>query len=132
MPCFDHAAVESLDIGADVAFYVDVLGGTLLRWGSHVKTGLRVAMISVNPGVKIELMEVRELTGELVHTAFRAEDGGELERLVSASGCPVVAGPFRIDGARADACSLVAPGGSVIQLISYDADSPDLVQHDGS
>jgi 4-hydroxyphenylpyruvate dioxygenase-like putative hemolysin len=126
MVVFDHAGLESLDIEADVALHTGALGMRLIRWGVHAMTGGRMAMLIDSRGVKVELIEVAEITGALAHTAFQVADLAEALAGAEAAGATTVDTPFRIDAARADSCSVAAPGGAPIQLIHYRSDSPDL------
>ena len=57
----DHVGTEETDIDARVGFLVELLGFQVLRWGVHVVTGRRIAMLADPRGTKLELMEVVEL-----------------------------------------------------------------------
>jgi hypothetical protein len=80
--------------------------------------------------VKVELIEVAEITGALAHTAFRVPDVAKTRTEAEAAGAVTAVRPFRIDAARAESCLVIAPGGAPIQVISYQPDSPDLPADD--
>lgn len=122
---FDHVGIESLNIEAEVAWYEREFGARLLRWGTHVRTGLRIAMLAL-PETKLELVEVAEQTGEWTHTAYRVPDVPAARDRLVAGGATVLSEPFRIEAAMAESCLLRTPGGASLQLISYDPGSPDL------
>jgi catechol 2,3-dioxygenase-like lactoylglutathione lyase family enzyme len=122
----DHVGTEEPDIDARVAFLADVLGFRVLRWGTHVVTGLRIAMVADPRGTKLELMEVRERTGELDHVAYRVPDVDAAHAALLAAGCTELRAPFEIPAARARSSLLREAAGHQLQLITYQPDSPDL------
>ena len=124
----DHQGIESTDIDADVAFLVGTAGMTLIRWGVHALTGRRIAMLHDGAAAKLELIEVDVAAGEFAHTAFAVDDLDAAHARAIADGAVELRAPFRIEAARATSGMLRAAGGSVLQLIRYDPDSPDLVR----
>lgn len=122
----DHVGTEEPDIDARVGFLVEVLGFRVLRWGVHVVTGKRIAMLADPRGTKLELMEVAERTGELDHVAYRVADVDAAHACLLASGCTEERAPFDIAPARARSSLLLEAAGHRVQLISYRPDSPDL------
>lgn len=120
----DHHGRETLDIDNDVAA-LTAIGMTLIRWGRHVATGKRIALLHDGVASKIELMEVDGLTGRLDHIAFAVDD------LVNAQGKALSGAfteelpPFRIEAAGAWSSFVRSASGTLIQLIRYDHDSPD-------
>ena len=123
----DHVGTEEADIDARVRLLVDVLGHRVLRWGTHVVTGRRIVMLADPAGVKLELMEVTERTGELDHVAYRVPDVDAAHAALLAAGCSQVQAPFELAAARARSSLVTEPTGSRLQLIAYRPDSPDLV-----
>lgn len=121
----DHRGTESADIEAEVDFLVNVMGMTLMRWGVHAGTGKRIALLHDAAASKVELMEVDSVTGELDHIAFAVEDLHTAHGQALRAGCTEERGPFRIDAAGADTSFVRTNGGELLQLIRYDADSPD-------
>lgn len=122
---FDHVGIETVAIETEVAWYEREFGARVLRWGTHVRTGLRIAMLAVS-GAKLELIEVAEATGKWTHTAYRVDDVPAARDRLVAAGAAVESEPFRIEAAMAESCLLRTLGGSTVQLIRYDPDSPDL------
>lgn len=59
----------------------------MLRWGIHVVTGRRVAMLADPAGSKLELMEVDELRDDLDHVAYRVRDLDAAHATLLAAGC---------------------------------------------
>lgn len=122
----DHVGTEETDIDARVGFLVELLGFRVLRWGVHVVTGRRIAMLADPRGTKLELMEVVERTGELDHVAYRVADVDAAHALLVAAGCTEERAPFDIPPARARSSLLREAAGHRLQLISYREGSPDL------
>ncbi|RZS82676.1 hypothetical protein EV189_3071 [Motilibacter rhizosphaerae] len=122
----DHVGTEEADIDARVRFLTQVLGHRLLRWGTHVVTGRRIAMLADPAGMKLELMEVDAVRGELDHVAYRVPDVDAAHAALLASGCTEIRAPFDLLAARARSSLLAEPTGSRLQLVAYAPDSPDL------
>jgi catechol 2,3-dioxygenase-like lactoylglutathione lyase family enzyme len=122
----DHVGTEEPDIDARVGFLVGLLGFRVLRWGVHVVTGRRIAMLADPRGTKLELMEVAERTGELEHVAYRVADVDAAHACLLAAGCTEERPPFDIPPARARSSLLREAAGHRLQLISYEPGSPDI------
>lgn len=123
----DHLAMGVRDIDERIAFFTTVLGWTLKRCGTHNGSGGRIAFVA-DPatGFKIELIETPDRQEGLMHLAFRVGDvTGSYEKLLGA-GLEPLRGPLRLDAAKADTALLRDATGLEVQLIRYDADSPDL------
>jgi hypothetical protein len=101
-------AAQELSRGHGVAFLVDCLGRRVLRWGIHVVTGCRVAMLADPAGSKLELMEVDELRDDLDHVAYRVRDLDAAHATLLAAGCTELRRPFGL-GAAVARCSLAPP-----------------------
>jgi len=110
-----------------VGFLVEVLGFRVLRWGTHVVTGRRIAMLADPRGTKLELMEVAERTGALDHVGYRVADVDAAHATLLAVGCTELRAPFEIPAARARSSLLREAAGHQLQLIAYRPGSPDLV-----
>ncbi|MQA34307.1 VOC family protein [Modestobacter roseus] len=123
----DHVGTEETDIDGRVGFLVEVLGFRVLRWGTHVVTGMRIAMLADPAGTKLELMEVAERTGELEHVAYRVADVDAAHALLLAAGCTEERAPFDIPPAAARSSLVREAAGHRLQLIAYRPGSPDLV-----
>jgi hypothetical protein len=128
---FDHAGVETTSIEEDARHYVEALGLRLIRWGTHSQTGGRIAMLGDGQGVKLELIEVREPTGDLAHLAFRTADLATARADAIAAGCAGRGEPRRIEAAQAATAMVAMPSGTRVQLIQYEPGSPDLAAVDG-
>jgi predicted enzyme related to lactoylglutathione lyase len=122
----DHLGTEETDLDARVRFLTEVLGHRVLRWGTHVVTGRRIAMLADPAGTKLELMEVDALCGELDHVAYRVPDVDSAHAELRAAGCTEMRPPFDLPGARARSSLQQEPTGARLQLISYAPDSQDL------
>jgi predicted enzyme related to lactoylglutathione lyase len=122
----DHVGTEEPDIDARVGFLVGALGFRVLRWGVHVVTGQRIAVLADPRGTKLELMEVAERTGELEHVAYRVADVDTAHAALLETGCTEERAPFEIPPALARSSLLREPAGHRLQLISYRPGSPDL------
>ncbi|MFF5262802.1 VOC family protein [Actinomadura viridis] len=122
----DHVATEETDIDARVAFHVGVLGFRVLRWGAHVETGGRIAMLGRGGGAKIELIEVGAPRGDLAHIGYRVPDVRAAHARLLDAGCVEDRAPFRLDAAMADTSFVRDPSGGRLQLITYAPGSPDL------
>jgi hypothetical protein len=121
----DHYGVESADIEGEVAFQQEVLGMTLMRWGTHALTGLRIAMLHDGRASKLEVIEVAAVNRALEHTAYATDDlPADYERAL-AGGATADRPPFRLEPALADSAFVRSRAGLLIQLICYDQDSPD-------
>jgi catechol 2,3-dioxygenase-like lactoylglutathione lyase family enzyme len=125
-PVLDHVATEEPDIDGRVRFLVDVLGLRLLRWGRHTASGGRIAMLADPHGAKLELIEVAERRGEHDHVAWRVPDVDAAHAALLAAGCTELRAPSQLSAARARTSMVREASGNRLQLIAYDADSPDL------
>jgi Glyoxalase/Bleomycin resistance protein/Dioxygenase superfamily len=129
----DHVATVEPDIDSAVTRHVELLGFRLLRWGRHIATGRRIAMLADTSGSKVELIEidagagVEEARRQLAHVAYRTGDVDRLHAVLLAAGFAELRPPGRLEPARARTSLLRDPAGAQLQLISYDPDSPDLV-----
>ncbi len=128
---FDHVALEVGDLDARIAQFVDHCGMRLLRMGTRHSTGQRIAMLGDGTGTKLELIESEESGAPtFAHLAFRVDDTRQQVSDIEAAGWSTKRDVHRLEAARADTALFDAGGGLDIQVISYDADSPDDVRWD--
>lgn len=128
-PFLDHQGLESVDIDTDVSL-LQTLGMTLIRWGTHAVTGKRIALLHDGVASKIELIEVDIATGILNHTAFAVDDLNIEHTQALDSGYIEERPPFRLDAAHAHTAFIRTSAGTLIQLVQYDAHSPDCAPWD--
>jgi hypothetical protein len=122
----DHIAVETVDIDGDVAVMTRTLGLTTVRWGIHVLTGKRIAMLVDRTGMKLEMIETPSPDGSLAHIAFEVADVESAEATAVKAGCLGGVGLIRIPAAAAVATQVRSTAGTAFQFIRYEAGSPDL------
>jgi catechol 2,3-dioxygenase-like lactoylglutathione lyase family enzyme len=119
----DHVAIAVPDLEAQVGLLTGTLGFELLRQGTFIATGAPLAVLrDPGSGTKLELVQ-----GEpgFLHLAFASDDvAADHERLVAA-GLDGSRGIVRIEPAKAESSLLTAPAGLQVQVVRYDADSPD-------
>jgi len=125
----DHVAIEVADFEAQIEFLTVQLGLTLRRTGSLVADPTRrVAMLADDVGTKIELVEGQPSTDDrLLHLAFDVSLPAAVDTTFAAlvaAGCTPTTDPRRFEPARSRTAMVARPGG-VVQLVAYDADSPD-------
>jgi 4-hydroxyphenylpyruvate dioxygenase-like putative hemolysin len=124
----DHVAIETTDIEADVAVLTQTLGLTELRWGVHVLTGKRIAMLGDSTGMKLELIETPTPDGSLAHVAFEVPDVGAAAAAAIGAGCLSETGLLRIPAAMASVAQVRSTAGTALQFIRYEAGSPDITR----
>jgi hypothetical protein len=122
----DHIAVETVDIDGDVAVMTRTLGLTTVRWGVHVRTGGRIAMLVDRTGMKLEMIETPTPDGTLAHIAFEVADVEAAEATAVEAGCLGDLGLIRITAAAALATQVRSTAGTAFQFIRYEAGSTDL------
>jgi catechol 2,3-dioxygenase-like lactoylglutathione lyase family enzyme len=122
----DHVAFAVADLDERIRFLREVFGFTLRRLGTQVSTGSRIAFLGhPDSPLKVELVESAQQRGFL-HLALRVDDvHAEFERLTRA-GLKPIRPPIRLAAAKADSALLEDAEGWTIQIVRYDADSPDL------
>ncbi len=121
----DHVAVAVPDLDEHVDLLTTRFGLRLRRTGVHRPTGARLALLD-DPvsGLKLELVESDGEAGFL-HFAFAVDDVAAEHGRLEAEGLDGSRGVARIDAAKADSAMLATTGGLELQLVRYDADSPD-------
>lgn len=122
----DHVALSVGDFDARLALLTTGLSMTLKRIGTYGKdASRRIAMLADGAGFKLELIE-SDGPEVFEHVAWRVADVPAAVDELTAQGFTVDRPPRRIEAARADSALLYDPNGLAVQVIRYDADSPDL------
>jgi hypothetical protein len=87
----------------------------------------RIAMVGDGHGFKLELVEGADPDGSdrLLHVAWHVDDVDESHDRLIEAGCTSEREPFRLDAARGRTAIVQPPAGVPVQLVHYDADSPD-------
>lgn len=118
----DHVALQVRDFDHRVAVLTE-LGMTVRRIGAlSSDPSRRIALLADQRGFKLELVESAE--DGFAHVAFEVESvDGAVEDGVE--GLHTQRPPYRLEAAKADSAMLVDAGGFTVQLVRYDADSPD-------
>ena len=122
----DHVALGVRDMEERLAFLTGVLGMTVKRRGTHFKSGRPIVLVSDANGFKLELIEIDADEPTFMHLAYRVDDvAGDYERLL-AQGCESIRGPHELKAARAESALVQDASKLQVQIIRYEADSPDL------
>ena len=122
----DHVALGVRDMEERLAFLTGVLGMTIKRRGTHFKSGRPIVLVADANGFKLELVEIDADEPTFMHLAYRVDDvAGDYERLL-AQGCESIRGPHELKAARAETALVQDASKLQVQIIRYEADSPDL------
>ena len=122
----DHVALGVRDMEERLAFLTGVLGMTIKRRGTHFKSGRPIVLVADANGFKLELVEIDADEPTFMHLAYRVDDvAGDYERLL-AQGCESIRGPHKLTAARAETALVQDASKLQVQIIRYEADSPDL------
>jgi catechol 2,3-dioxygenase-like lactoylglutathione lyase family enzyme len=124
----DHVAIETTDIDGDVAVMTQTLGLTEVRWGIHVLTRKRIAMLGDSTGMKLELIETPTPNGSLAHIAFEVPDVEAAAAAAVGVGCLSEIALARIPAAMASVSQVRSTAGTGLQFILYEAGSPDITR----
>lgn len=124
----DHVAVETTDIDADVTVMTRTLGLTAVRWGVHMLTGSRIAILGDSTGMKLELIETQTPNGSLAHIAFEVTDVETAAAGAVVVGCLGEISLVRIPAAMASVSQVRSTAGTALQFIRYDVGSPDVTR----
>lgn len=122
----DHVAVETTQLEADIELLCSELEFQLIRRGTHTVRSTPIALLRTEAGIKVELIQVDAIDAAVTtHLAFRCADRRQLRAAADrlAPGFPTAI--TRISAAAADSAFVTTSGGLRLQLIVYDADSPD-------
>ena len=130
----DHVAIEVVDLD----YYVERLVGTggmrLLRRATAKRTGARMAMVGDPTGMKLELIENRDAVGTVprfLHVAFRSGDVDATATSLVDKGWKWERGPIDLEAAQARSVLLSDARGFELQVLTYQANSPDVVEWSG-
>ena len=122
----DHVAISVGDFDDRLALLTGSLGMTLKRVGTYGKdASRRIAMVGDAAGFKLEIIE-GDGPDTFEHVAWRVEDVQASFDAMVAEGYTAERPPRRLDAAKAITALLHDPKGFAVQIIRYDADSPDL------
>ncbi|KKC25861.1 VOC family protein [Sphingomonas sp. SRS2] len=126
----DHFALGVSDIEQAIAHFESVAGLKLIRRGTLGRTGGAMAMIGDGTGMKIELVETPDATTPtLLHIAFRSDDvASDAIAVEGKAGLSLQRGPNPLPAASALSALFSRPDGLEVQIIQYEADSPDIVE----
>jgi len=119
----DHVAYAVSDLEAQVELLTRQLGLELVRRGTFRPTGAPLALLrEPRSGLKLELVE-----GEpaFLHLAFAVDDVAAERARLGREGLDGSAGVVRIEAAQAESALLTQADGPALQLLRYDAGSPD-------
>lgn len=123
----DHVALQVPDFDARVKMLVEACEMRVIRRGTRYGTGQRMAMLGDGTGFKLELIEapgIEEPTFE--HLAFEVADADQAFSTMVDRGWAPKREPHDLRKARARTALLTDGRGLDVQVIAYDADSPDL------
>lgn len=122
----DHVAIGVVDLDEMVGLFTERLGMRLIRNGIRFGSGQRIALLH-QPGsnFKLELIESGE-QNVLLHLAHRTDDLTDATERLTTAGLSALRPAHRLDAAQADTVLLGHRSGLRLQLIAYDAGSPDL------
>lgn len=123
----DHIALAVEDLDERIAFFTTHLGFHVRRRGTEMSTGNRIAMIGqADTGFKIELIEDADPARRgLQHIARHVDDVQVAFDAMVAGGCKPLRAPRRVEPAKMLSALLEDATGMHVQLVHYDADSPD-------
>jgi catechol 2,3-dioxygenase-like lactoylglutathione lyase family enzyme len=122
----DHVALGVRDIEQQLALLTGLLGMTIKRRGTQVKSGRPIVLLADANGFKLELIEIDADEPAFMHLAYRVDDvAGAYDRLL-AQGCESIRAPHELTAARAESALVQDPSKLRVQIIKYENDSPDL------
>jgi predicted enzyme related to lactoylglutathione lyase len=127
----DHVAIEVADLDYTIERLTGTGGLKLLRRGSAKRTGTRLAMIGDPTGMKLELIENKELAGtapRFLHVAFRSGDVDAATAALVERGWKRERGPLDLEEAQARSVLLSDASGFELQVLTYQPTSPDIVE----
>jgi hypothetical protein len=123
----DHVAIEVGDFDERLRRLTEDLGMTLKRIGRYrADPTRRIAMVSDAAGFKLELIEGTAPHGEFRHIAWRVGDVVKAHDALVAAGYESVRAPAPLPPAKGETAVVSDGSGLSLQLVRYDADSPDL------
>jgi hypothetical protein len=126
----DHIAIEVADLGYCVELLVRTGGMKVLRRGTAMRTGTRMAMVGEPTSMKVELVENRDAAGapRFLHVAFRSSDVGAAARSLVGKGWKWQRSPIELEEAQARSVLLSDNGRFELQVMTYRPTRPDIVE----
>ena len=101
----------------------------VLRYGTHNRSGSRLAMVGDPTGMKLEIVENPEAKeARFLHVAFRASDVDASLTALAEKGWEAMGGAKDLASAHARTGRVVGPDGFELQMITYQPSSPDIVE----
>jgi len=122
----DHVAIQVPNLASAIELFTTLLGMKLKRIGTRHATGGRIALLSDDQGMKLELVEESSPKLALLHLAHRVDDVAAGYQSLLKNGCTPVKQPLWLEAAQADFATVRHESGLEIQLVRYAPDSPDL------
>lgn len=127
----DHIAIEVANLDDAIERLVRTGGMRLLRRGTALRTGARMAMVGDRVGMKLELIENRDAAPaapRFLHVAFRSSDVDAAAQSLVDKGWKRQRGPINLEAAQARSVLLSDNKGFEIQVLTYLPTSPDIVE----
>lgn len=123
----DHVAIEVSDFDERLRILTEDLGMVVKRIGRlRSDPDRRMAMVSDAAGFKLEVIEGTSGSGSFAHVAWRVLDVTAVHDRLVATGHRSVRAPAPLPPAKGETAVVADRAGLQIQLVRYDADSPDL------
>ena len=128
-PRLDHVALEVDELERHIELMSRSGLLRLIRMGTLGRTGQRIAMLGDGTGTKVELIEDPTASSpRLAHLAFAVENVDDARATLLDGGWEAVRGPNDLPAARARSALLRDGRGLMLQVITYQDDSPDLAR----
>jgi predicted enzyme related to lactoylglutathione lyase len=127
----DHVAIEVVDLDCYIEQLVRTGGMKVLRRATAKRSGARMAMVGDRTGMKLELIENRDVAGgvpRFLHVAFRSSDVDAAARSLVGKGWKWERGPIDLEEAQARSVLLSDNGGFELQVLTYRPTSPDILE----
>ncbi len=125
----DHVALEVTNLDQRIRA-LGQAGLQVLRFGTRYSTGQRIVMMGDGTGTKLELIEISDKSlhgAEFAHIALRTDDVDNAFVTLKSAGWKGTSEPHELAAARARSALLDSGDGLLVQLISYETDSPDTI-----
>lgn len=128
-PRLDHVALEVDELERHIELMCESGLLRLIRMGTLGRTGQRIAMLGDGSGTKVELIEDPTASSpRLAHLAFAVEDVDDARAALLEKGWEGLRGPNELSAAKARSALLRDRRGLMLQVITYQDNSPDLAR----